>query len=138
MAFKVGQQCSQDSHGHREEPITIDDMAAAIFVEDLQRALSAIGCTPRCIEDAGICVPFDAAHDYVTTGPCFDGDSDDADEIPSRIEVMFDGENDTIMSSRESIGPGSTYESFRSIEATTRVRNFAQHACLSKCLQPEK
>ena len=144
MTIKVDQESSSPGNqSHRAA--TIDDLAAAFFVDDLQRALSAMGCTPDRIESSGICLPFDTAHEYVTAGPCFgpaDENPDDYDvkpSIPSKIEVLFDGESDTIMSTSVcsgSIGSGSSYESFRRIEVTSR--NCAQANFLKKCLHPEK
>jgi hypothetical protein len=123
---------SSTTVGNQNET-TIDDLATAAFVNDIRRVLGVVGCTPQCAEDWGVCEPMDAAHDFVTAGPCFEpsenGNSlrgdDKSPGIPTKIEVMFgDGENDTVIS--ETVYSGSAYESFREFVQP-------QAAMLTKC-----
>ncbi len=123
----------------QENETTINDMATAFFVRDLQRAIGLMGCTPQCIDDVGLWEPMDAAHDFVTAGPCFESSEGDLPDLsmPAKIEVMLEGDNDTVMSTDMQTDevPSSMYESFADIE---QPRNCARTAFLAKCLQPKK
>lgn len=128
-----------DSEEKRENDTTINDLATAFFVRDLRRALGMMGCTPQCIEDSGVCEPIDVAHEFVTTGPCFEKVESDLSQqaIPTRIEVMLEGDHETVMTTNMHFdnAQASTYESFADIEDS---QHCARAAFLAKCLQPKK
>lgn len=138
MAIQVNQDAS--SPEEQEQGKTINDVATALFVVDLERALDAMGCSPQYIEESGVCISVDTAHDFITAGPCFElAEGDPNKAIPSKIEVMRDGENDTIMSSgmpSDSLTSVSDYEAFGGIESASG--GCAEPPFWTSCLKSEK
>lgn len=105
---------------------TIDDMVTSIFVDDLQRAIGVIGCSPQAMEDAGVCSTMDYAQEFVTEGHCFHSQQtpkaggDLLESERSKVELLYDGDYSTVVSTATShsiVTNDDTYQSFEEISA---------------------
>jgi hypothetical protein len=82
--------------------VDLDTMTSAVFRDDMRKVLNVVGpCTNDEYEDNRDCLSLDFFHDLVSVGPCLCSSVDDHTFVPpiSKVEVSFDGETNTIISS---------------------------------------
>lgn len=112
---------------------TIDDMAAAVLVDDLHRAMGVFVCSPQNIEDGNVCGALDDTPECVSEGQCFHSQrtpkwkENGLRAEQSKVEVLYDGDYNTIVTSttmQSTVTNDDTYQSFDEISTTQRTKGF--------------
>ena len=121
-----------------EREMTIDDYTSGIFVEDLQKLSSIVGCIIQCGKYSGETSPLECMPQLTLAEPIFKrspiGEAFELrkDDGTTTHKVILEGDNETTIHSA-SVHPGSMHSLY--YESFSR-RKASECGPLSSCLAP--